>query len=306
MDENDLTPEELAAFEKQLLSDLKPDADDPVFERQAPGGDQPPASAPPAPTPPAAPAPAAAPTAAAPAAPAAPAPAGTPAEPDLGDPRAALRASRRSERQARERAEQRERENEQLRKQLAELRGTPATPEGVDPEMAALELDVPGVAPVVKRLLNEVKELRQQIAAPKQAPEPDFVPERLHEALQEIVDDIPQLLAWQTSPRFKDHWELAKATDLALTKHRDWKDKPEAERLQETARRVAAELGAPSPTPPAPAPTRAAQRIQDAPERGLETLSDLRGGVVPSTSTGQDFYAMKSDEEVMAALEKLR
>lgn len=293
MNENaDLTDNELASFEKQVLSELQPDSEDPILDQQAPEGEQPPASAQTTPAP----------------ATAATTPPATPAEPEptQGDPRAALRASRRAERQARDLAEQRNRENEQLKAELAQMRGTAAADPDADPDMAALEVDVPQAAAVVKKLLKKVDDLEQQLAAPKTASEPDFVPETLPPELQETVDDIPQLLAWQNGAQFKDHWTLAKSTDLMLTKHPAWKDKPEADRLNEVARRVSSEMGTPSTANTTAAAAKLAlQRIQSAQEPGLGTLSDLRGGVAPNASPGTDFYSMKSDDEVMSALARL-
>lgn len=281
--------DELDQFEKQVLSNLQPENEDPVLDEQA---ETPPASTsePTAPTPQKAsnePPPA------------------TEPEPQ-GDVRAALRASRRSERQAREHAQRLEQEREQLQQQLAELRGDkPAADPNADPDLSALEVDVPVAAAVIKKLTSKIDSLEQRLAAPTKADEPDFVPETLPADLQEAVDDIPDLLTWQTSKAYQDHWQLAKSTDAMLLRHPTWKAKPEAERLQEVARRVKADLGAPAPTPPAPAAARAAQRITNAPERGIETLSDLRGGVAPSAKQGDDFYSMKSDEEVMGALARL-
>lgn len=272
---------ELEQFEQQVLAGLKTDGDDPVLEEMQQELDAQ-AAANPAQTQPAATKPEVRP------------------EAEKGDVRAALRMSRRSERLANERADR-------LAKDLEALRiASPQTNADQDEAasaMHALEVNVPQAAVVIKQLAKQIEGLQTQSTAAVQAPEPEFAPDTLPEALQDAVDDVPELLGWQTTQADADKWALAKATDGLLFAHPAWKDKPATERMAEVVRRVNQELGrSPAPTPP---PARQTPAIKDVPERGIETLSDLRGGGTPVASQGQDFRNMKSDAEVMAALAKL-
>lgn len=305
MDDNDQDDaNKLAAFERDLMAGLKPDDEDPVLDlpqRELPAEDP----APGAPTDkPAAAVPSetqAAQTAAAPAQQAAKQ-ADQAAQGNKGDPRAALRASRQAERQARQREDELRAENAKLREQLGQTAADPDT----DPDVETLINDLPAAAPVIKKLMATVKELQQKTAAPSQAEKPAFVPDTLPDALQEDVDQIPSLSDWQHDPD-QSAWNLAKRVDGMLGEHPKWRDASQADRLREVERRVLAELGTPTQQTTTTTATRtAAQVIQDAPQRDPETLSDLRGGVVPSANPGPDFNTMKSDDEVMAALARLR
>lgn len=277
---------QLAAYEREVISQLKPEEGEtlPPSDEEVPA--TPAAPAAPAATPPATP----------PAAPAAPVAAATPpatppatTEPKpQGDLKAALRASRHAERMARERAERAERELEEARK--AAPAPTPQKTE-LDAELETLEADVPPVAKVVKHLLKEVSELKQTAAAPAApaAPaQPEFVPETLPPQLQEIVDENDALLSMQHDPN-QDRWQLAKSIDGMLTTHPVWKAKPVADRLAEVVRRVNLEV-APPVTAAAAAPA----------ERSIESLSDLRGGVAPANNTPD--YSRMSDEDILASL----
>lgn len=274
----------LAAFEQEILQTLKPEAEDPVLDTQADASPAPSEQTQAAPSPsPAAPA----------ASPAPAAPAPEPAPQGTGDPRAALRAARRSERQAREEAET-------LRRELAELRAkAPAPP--VDPVMARLERELPEAAQMFKDLTKKVEAITAPAAAPATA-EPTFVPDALPAELQAAVDKIDQLSDWQHDPD-QTAWTLAKAADGMLSKHPAWRDKPHDERLAEVARRVASELG--TPAAPAPSPATVAARVIDKTATlSIETLSDLRSGAAPTSTSEPDFGAM-TPEEITAALDRL-
>jgi hypothetical protein len=287
-DSEQLEANELARFEAETMAGLKPDAEDPILDLppMEVQTDDPPATPAAAPAPTSATAPAPAPAAGAPT--------------DRGDPRAALRASRRAERESRENATRLAEENAELRKQL----GQPAAKSTDEIDMEAIEADLPSAAPVIKQLVNQVKELQQQSAAPKKAEVPAFVPDMLPPEIQAAVEQVPQLDDWQHDPD-QTAWTLAKKVDSLLLEHPAWKDKPMPQRMAEVARRVSGELGTPKPPTPNGNPNALQQRLQDAPSREPETLSDLRGGVAPSANTGPDFYSMKSDEDVMTALARL-
>jgi hypothetical protein len=246
------------------------------------------------------------PAAAAPAAPA------QPIEAPQGDPRAALRASRRAERQARERAEQLAAELAELRKQVPQQQ-VPASVDGItDQELAEMEQDFPAQAKLVRANRELQKQLQQVVASqaqqPAQAAQPEFMPPALPPDLQEVVDDIPALLAWQCNPD-QTAFEMAKATDAALMVHPVWKDKPVAERFAEVTRRVQAELGAaPAPQPsqqqqPAATP---AQVLASVPRQAPSTLSDIgAGGTGVENPLTLDRMARMSDEDILAELARL-
>ena len=296
--------------EHQILSELKPDDEPlPPEDGAAPAEEQPAAevqpqetAAAPAEAPAAAPAeaPAAAPAAAGPAEAPAPAPAPAPAEQERpqGDTRAALRAARTSERRLRD-------ENEQLRRDLEQARKDQPTSSNVvsDEELEQLEQDFPVQAKLVRRQ----RELEQQIAETRSAappPSPEFEALSYPPQVQEVIDSVPDLLAWQYDANAQDKFQRAIAYDNALRHDPDWKDKSPAERFAEAAERTKRAFGsapAPAPTPaPSPSAAPAAAAIAAAPASGPKGISDFRGGG-PANPTQLD-YSQMSDEEVIASL----
>jgi hypothetical protein len=273
----------LLQYESQVLAQLQPEAEDPVIdEMERDQASQPEATKPPAQE-----------------------QSAVRSEPDKGDVRAALRASRHAERQSRAYAERLEAEVATLREQSGSTESEQEPQDDdIQQALARLELDVPQAAVVVRALAKKVDSLiAQRAAAPEAEPAPEFMPETLPAQLQDVVDDIPELLTWQTTQGGQDRWQMAKATDALLFKHPAWRDKPAAERMTEVVRRVNAEMG--TPEKPTPKPTTARQASATAPTRGISTLSDLRGGGIPQNSTDPDFHRMKSDQEIMAALTRL-
>lgn len=211
--------------------------------------------------------PAAAPAAAAPSpeAPTAPAP------PPTGDVRAALRASRRAEHGWREKAQRLEREVDELRKKV------PADTSHVLTDEELAEAKEFAENPVVGKLLK-IAEKAASAPAPAPAAEPQetgFQPEPLSPEVQEVVDDIPELLAWQNDPAKQKLWAAAKAEDTYLRMHTAWADAPLADRLAEVVLRVKADAGITTSPPNAAAP--AAAPVQ-APAVAPMTLSDMPGG----------------------------
>lgn len=187
-----------------------------------------------------------------------------------GDIRQALRASRRSEQRAKDELQRLREENEELRKQAPPKPA--ATDEITDAELDEISADFPQMA----KLAAAVKRM-----APKPEPKPqsvastEFVPDELPPDLQEVVDDIPDLLTWQNDPD-QTRFEMAKAADALLLRHPKWKDKPQAERLQEVARRVNNELGQDAPA--APQRIDPARAIEEAPQRQARSMGDIGGG----------------------------
>lgn len=236
----------------------------------------------------------AAPAATQPAAPTAAAPAETPAPTETkGEPRAALRASRRAERRAQEEVARLKAENEALRQGKTVASGE--TDE--DEVLATLEIDQPEVATVFKRLKEKVDRLEGSQA--QREADPEFIPDSLPPELQDAVDEIPALLAMQNDPD-QASWSLAKRTDALLTVHPKWANASQTDRLNEVARRVAAELGTQAQPTTVDHQARAREAIASAKSAGIGTLSDLRGGDDPGKQTPD--YGRMSDEEVINSL----
>lgn len=215
-----------------------------------------------------------------------------------GDVRAALRAARRGEHRARQEAERLRTENEELRSAL------PKPPvETVDDDLlAVVEADYPQAA-------KELKELRAKVAAtpaPAAAPAPkpaDFAPQTFDPEVQDDIDAVPDLLAWQMDPD-QTAFEIAKAADRALLLNPLWKDKPQAQRFAEVARRVKADLAAAAPAPTQQKPkVNVDDAVRDAPVRRPSTLSDIAGGGdSPTSRSNLGRFAGMSNDEIEADL----
>lgn len=298
--------------EQAILSELRPEEEPHLQadeEGNTPNSEPNPAdasttpdpSAAPAPAPAEAPAPAPAPAAEAPApapAAAAPAPAAPPAEQPKpqGDTRAALRAARTAERRLRD-------ENERLQRELEDARQgkKPVDTRITDEELEQLEQDFPLQA----KLVRHQRELEQQIAAARPAAQPstEFEAPSYRPEVQEVIDSVPDLVAWQYDPNAQDRFQRAVEYDKALLVDPDWKGRTPAERFAEAVERTKRAFG----TAPAPAPAPSAQPQLDpaaalaaAPASGPKSISDFRGGG-PAAPPERDFSAM-SDEEILASL----
>lgn len=220
-----------------------------------------------------------------------------PAAQPTGDVRAALRAARRSEHRAREENERLRRENEALKAKV------PAEP---DPN--AISDDEVRQAERVDPLLGKVARLASRaIAAPaaaptQQAPTSEFSPPYLPPQVQEVVDDIPQLLAWQNS---QDQTAFAAAieADRYLRTVPAWRDKPLAERFAEVVKRVQQDHGDTTAQQPTRTDPRAV--IDGVPRQLPNTLSDIGGGAGKQTEQSklQKWQAPGvSDEQILADL----
>jgi hypothetical protein len=232
---------------------------------------------------------------------------------DGGNLKAALRAARRAERRYREQLERANAELEQMRQKL---------PEGTrdangDPDMEALEADFPGIAAVVKRQQQEIERLKGATQAPasQAAQETEFTPPALQPAVQEVVDEIPQLLALQHNAD-QTGWQLAVKYEASLRNDPDWDGRTDAERFAEAARRATAKLAATpaasqpsSSTPPvdtaAQARAAAAAKAAQATRRTPESLSDFGGGGTEATTDNLSRYARMTDDQVLDDLARL-
>ena len=305
--------------EQRILSEIKPEDDTPVENAQTgqPGDAKPdaaPAGAEAAPNAAAAsPAPAAATTDAQPGAGAAAAPGTDTAKPDTpavvaqekpqGDTRAALRAARQSEKR--------------LRDELAEARETieklksgdlPTDTSVTDEELERLEQDFPAMAKAIRNQKALEKRLEELTAQPKNTtPEDDFQPLEYAPAVQMVIDDVPDLLAWQHDRNAQDKFQRAIDYDRALSVDPDWKDKPAVERFAEAARRTREKFGMPAGSTPSAGTTPAAKTtvdpatvIANAPAATPMGISDFRGGGPANAPTLN--YQNMSDEAILASL----
>lgn len=275
----DFTPDELAL--------IPPDDGEGARADEPQAGEQPPAAAQQVQQP--------EPPAAEPAAQAAPPAAATPAQP-TGDVRAALRAARRAEHRAREEAERLRRENEALKAKVP-----------TEPDPDAISDEEIRQAERVDPLLGKVARLASRaVAAPAaEAPQPqqaEFVPPYLPPAVQEAVDDVPQLLQWQTNPD-QTAFRAAIEADRYLQTLPAWKDKSMAERFAEVVRRVAQDHGTALPNTPPRSDPRAV--IDGVPRQMPNTLSDIGGGAGKQTERSQLEKWQQpgvSDDQILAEL----
>lgn len=283
--------------EQAILSSLVPEAN-PVEEGSdaLPGNatETPEASATTATAPVETPAAVATPAAPAEADPAAATPATTETPAPQGDTRAALRASRRAEKRLRDELDQMRQENEALKQGKG-----PVDTSITDAELAELEADFPLQAKIVRRQ----REIEQQLAQAK--PEPghaEFEPISYDPDVQEAIDGVPDLLAWQHDPAAQDKFARAIEYDKSLLLDPDWQDRDIAERFTEAVRRTKAALSPSLPTPAAPAAPRTdpAAVIAAAPSTGPKGISDFRGGA-PGNAPTVNYQGM-SDEQIMASL----
>lgn len=233
-----------------------------------------------------------------------------PDEQDKPVSRQALRAARRSERLALQRLEAAQRELEALRQQAPQAQA--ATDELSDDEIAELAQDIPAIG----KLAATVKALKGQLqtatAAAKQQPaaDPEFVPPYLPPEVQEDVDEVPELLAWQTNPD-QAMFTAAVQMDNYLRAQPAWANKPQAERFAEVVRRVKQDAGIADQQRPAE-PTKQRQQIDPkeaikaAPRRAPASLSDLTGGLPqPEPNELQAFLKARTPEELMDMLDRL-
>ena len=216
-----------------------------------------------------------------------------------GDARAALRASRRSEKRLREELDRLHQENEALKAGKA-----PVDTSITDDELAELEVDFPIQAKIVRKQ----REIDQHIAKEKTAQQhEEFVPASYDPTVQELIDSVPDLLAWQYDPMAQDKFARAIEYDRALQADPDWRGKPMSERFAEAAKRTKVAFGAaPIATPTPSASAQAAPQkdpaavIADAPSIGPKGISDFRGGA-PANAPALNYTGM-TDEQIMASL----
>jgi len=220
--------------------------------------------------------------------------------PPQGDTRAALRASRRAEKRLRDQLDKLQAENEALRQ------GKPASAVDTsitDEELATLEEDFPLQAKIVR----QQRALQEQLAANAASQSTptatdEFEPLVYDPAVQEVIDGVPELVAWQYDPTAQDKFLRAIEYDKALAVDPDWKDRNVSDRFTEAARRAKAALStAPLDAAPAAPPRQdPATVIANAQVQGPKGISDFRGGA-PATPPSNNYSGM-TDEQIMASL----
>lgn len=225
-----------------------------------------------------------------------------PAQPQ-GDARAALRASRRAEKRLRDELEDAKRQIEDLRQGKA-----PVDTSISDEELAQLEQDFPLQAKIVRNQRRLEEELAQTRQSQQQQPTEEFEPLSYDPSVQEVIDGVPDLVAWQYDPAAQDKFARAIEYDKALALDPDWRNRNAQDRFAEAARRTKEALAPTTPAattaaPAAPAVPRLDPQavIAGAPVEGPKGISDFRGGAPASTPATQN-YARMSDEEIMASL----
>ena len=227
-----------------------------------------------------------------------------------GNVTAALRASRRAERRATQEAERLRRELEEVKAKL------PAGATNADGELdESLAQDFPQIAAALKKRDELIADLSGRIKAADQAAagtqaDAEFVPPLQPAAVQEVIDEIPSLLAMQHNPD-QTGWKLAIGYDAVLVNHPKWASKTAAERFAEAARLAEVEL-ATSTTPQGAAPTaaqqaeaarqKAAQAVANAGRRQPETLSDFGGAASESEGSNLARFSKMSDADIEAEL----
>ncbi len=260
----------------------------------------------PAAAPAAAPAPAPTPAAPAPAAPAAPAAAPAAQQVEVEDEqkgslRAALRAARFSERRLRA-------ELEDLRQGKTAPAAAPSIAQLDESTLEDLKTYAPKAAERMAQLEAETERLRK--IAEKAAPASDaaqFVPDTLDDDLQDMLDEIPELDKWRTTPELQDKWRAVGAADSFLAKTSAFSGKgPTIERFRAAMAMVQAQPAAPSPPAPVPPKDQARAKIDALPiSQPVPSVGGLRSGENPGLEL-PNFHQMirdgKTDEDIIASL----
>lgn len=198
------------------------------------------------------------------------------------------------------RAGQAEQEAAQLREQLAQLQAQktaqPVPGTHSEEEIERIANDFPELA----QSMRATNALAQEMAALKAQLEQVTAPQQpADDPVQAEIDRAPLLATWQAQGG--EAWARAVEEDKNLRNSKFWSGKTMTERFAEVQRRVALEVGAPTPDTPKPLPAAPAADPTPAPA-ARPTLSDLPGS---APSTEQDVWARGNTRDLLAYTDKL-
>lgn len=196
-------------------------------------------------------------------------------------PFAVLKGAREEAAAARKAREAAEAKAAELERQIEDLKAGKKPEDDDFGDLSELASDFP----VVEKLAEAVKSLREQVKTLKATPaqveeEPSGNP------VQDAIDSVPTLLEWQMADREK--FARAVEHDKVLQTSPKWKDKPLEERFAEAARRTAEEFDEVIEEPETPKPTvkktSLDEAVKTAPRKPPNTLSDFKASA-PSEKT---------------------
>lgn len=226
-----------------------------------------------------------------------------------GNVKAALRAARRAERRALQ-------ESDRLKRELDEIKAKlPAGAIGDDGDLDdTLAQDFPQIAAALKKRDERIAQLNDQLKASSQAAaeqSSDFTPPLQPAEVQDVIDEIPTLLAMQHNPD-QTGWKLAIGYDAVLFNKPKWANRTPAERFAEAARLAQAELSPSTSQSSSAQPTaaeqaeaarlKAAQAAAAAGRRNPETLSDFGGAASEPQGSNLARFSKMSDSDIEAEL----
>lgn len=218
-------------------------------------------------------------------------------------PYSALQQAREDARAAKQQAEAKDQELAKARAELEALKaGKPlAKADGEDlanlsdEEISEIEADFPQLAKVARMAKLAVEKVGKSApaAAAERTQEATQQHQESDDPVQDAIDQIPDLLAWQTDKAHADKFQRAIEHDNVLKNSPKWASKSFEERFTEAARRVREEfdLDELAPSQDQAAQQAAAQQRVQAAERAVQnatrsnpnTLSDLNGGARPAS-----------------------
>ncbi|APW38447.1 hypothetical protein RD110_15600 [Rhodoferax koreense] len=144
------------------------------------------------------------------------------------------------------------------------------------------------------------RQLEGQVESLRQPVEEGFVPPTYEDpSIQDAIDTVPQLVAWQYDPDAQDKFARAIEHDELLKVEPAWQNRPLADRLVEVTRRVLAEA-APAPQTQRKDPQAV---IAAAPTQSPQQISDFKGGALPNKT--EPDYSRMSDEEIIRSLPRM-
>lgn len=218
-------------------------------------------------------------------------------------PYSALQQAREDARAAKQQAEAKDQELAKARAELEALKaGKPlAKADGEDlanlsdEEISDIEVDYPQLAKVARLAKLAVERVGKAApaATAERTQEASTQQQASDDPVQDAIDQIPDLLAWQTDKAHADKFQRAIEHDNVLKNSPKWANKSFEERFTEATRRVREEfdLEEPASSQDQSAQEAAAQQRVQAAERAVQnatrsnpnTLSDLNGGARPAS-----------------------